>query len=69
MPTIAQNLVLFIEPIKRKYDISPKSGKMCINRFCIEEDAAFEFSGVHHLDVSFDSNWDFTAASRGKEFF
>ena len=32
--------------ITNPYDISFNAAKMCFNRFCIDEDAAFEFSGV-----------------------
>ena len=30
-------------------EISFKGGNMFLNRFCIEEDAAFELSGIHYL--------------------
>ena len=74
MTTIAQNLVFFIESSVGRYDISSKSGNMCINRFCIDEDAAFELSGVHHSDESFDElsldiSLRVNAASKGQEFF
>ena len=42
-----QNLVVFIEPSEAKYDIFLKYGNMILNRFCIDEDAAFELSGVN----------------------
>ena len=29
-----------------------KAGNMCLNRFCIDEDAAFELSGVNYLKKS-----------------
>ena len=31
------------------FEISLKAGKMCLNRFCIDEDAAFELSGVCYM--------------------
>ena len=30
-------------------DISMNAGNMILNRFCIDEDAAFELSGVNYL--------------------
>ena len=47
MPKIKQNLVLLVEPPEDKFNISLKAGNMCLNRFCIDEDASFEFSGVY----------------------
>ena len=52
-----QNFIVFIDEEatssskspKDTFDISLKGGKMCFNRFCIDEDAAFELSGVHYL--------------------
>ena len=44
-----QNLVIFMEPSPDAYDISLKGGNMILNRFCIDEDAAFELSGVNNL--------------------
>ena len=47
-----QNLVVLMEPPQDylKYNISSKGGNMCLNRFCIDEDAAYELSGVYYLD-------------------
>ena len=42
---IRQNLVVFTKPTKDTYNISSRGGNMCLNRFCIDEDAAFESSG------------------------
>ena len=52
-----QNLVLLIGPEllgpeSRKCETSLKTGNMCINRFCIDEDAAFELSGVYDIQSS-----------------
>ena len=50
MTKIMQNLVVLMEPSEKAYDISLKGGNMILNRFCIDEDAAFELSGVHYLE-------------------
>ena len=42
-----QNLVVFMEPYEYACDTSLKGGNMILNRFCIDEDAAFELSGVN----------------------
>ena len=42
-------LVFFMEPPKEKHTISLKAGMMCMNRFCIDEDASFEVSGFYDL--------------------
>ena len=54
MPKIMQNLVLLMEPSKDSYKVGLKGGSMCLNRFSIDEDAAFEFSGIHYLKKSSD---------------
>jgi len=46
MTKIMQNLVVLTEPTEDAYDVSLKGGNMILNRFCIDEDAAFELSGV-----------------------
>ena len=38
------------EPLNDTFDISLQDGNMLSNRFCIDEEAGFEFSGVHHLN-------------------
>ena len=38
-----------MEPSKDADDVSLKAGNMILNRFCIDEDAAFELSGVNYL--------------------
>ena len=45
-----QNIIVFIEPPKKANDISIKAGNLYLNRLCIDEDAAFELSGVHYLE-------------------
>ena len=50
MSKIMQNLVVFMEPSEDADDVSLKVGNMILNRFCIDEDAAFELSGVNYLE-------------------
>ena len=45
-----QNLVFLMEPSHDAHRIDIKAGNMYLNRFCIDEDAAFEISGVHYLE-------------------
>ena len=54
MSKIMQNLVVLMEEHRggRPDIISSKGGNMCLNKFCIDEDAAFEFSGVQNLEKS-----------------
>ena len=52
MSKIIQNLVVFMEPSEEAHDNSFKAGNMILNRFCIDEDAAFELSGVNFLKKS-----------------
>ena len=51
MPKINQNLVMLLEPESAQHIISLKGGNMSLNRFCIDEDAAFELSGVCRIEV------------------
>ena len=46
---VIQDIVLLIEPPKCAWDISLKCGNMALNRFCIDEETAFESSGVYGL--------------------
>ena len=64
MPQIKQNLVVLMEPTDLTFQISLKGGNMCFNRFCIDEDAAFELSGVHYLEKLSDSYFE----NRGKGY-
>ena len=52
MPKIMQNIVVLMEPSEESYYVSLKAGKMYMNRFCIDEDDAFELSGVYALEKS-----------------
>jgi len=45
-----QNLVVFMEPSEEAHRTPLKGGNMILNRFCIDEDAAFELSGVNSLE-------------------
>ena len=49
MSTVMQNLVMLMEPSEDAYETSLKGGNMIMNRFCIDEDDAFELSGVSYL--------------------
>ena len=66
MANIRQNLVVLMEPSESAQRISLKGGNMYLNRFCIDEDAAFELSGVHYLKKS--SNPYFANKSKGKGY-
>ena len=44
-----QKLVVFLEPSEDASNISMKGGNMILNRFCIDEDAAFELSRVNYF--------------------
>ena len=52
MSKIMQNLVVLMEPSEDAYRTPFKAGNMILNRFCIDEDAAFELSGVNYLKKS-----------------
>ena len=49
MSKIMQNLVVLMEPSEDAWRTPLKGGNMILNRFCIDEDAAFELSGVNYL--------------------
>ena len=49
MSKVKQNLVVFMDPSEYDYNDSFKGGNMILNRFSIDEDAAFELSGVHYF--------------------
>ena len=46
-----QNLVLLVGLPEDEYDITMKAVNMCMNRFCIDEDAAFELNGVYGMEM------------------
>ena len=62
-----QNLVVFMDPSEDAYDISLKGGNMILNRFCIDEDAAFELSGVNFFKKG---SWNmvYHREEKGKEY-
>ena len=65
MSKIMQNLVVLMEPSDSASYIGLKGVNMCSNRFCIDEDAAFELSGVHYLK-NFRYAGEFLLKSKGK---
>ena len=71
MPKIRQNLVFLMESSTNKSNISLKGGNMCLNRFCIDEDAAFELSGVYYLktpEKRFDEKFQSKQNATGRGF-
>ena len=50
MSKVMQNLIVLMEHDKfYPCYISSKCGNMCLSKFCIDEDAAFESSGVQYF--------------------
>ena len=49
-----QNLFVFIESNKNGWLTPLKAGNLYLNRFCIDEEAAFELSDVNYLKSSVD---------------
>ena len=75
MSKIMQNLVVFMDPSEHAWDTPWKSRNMILNRFCIDEDAAFELSGVNYLkktsdDIKFGDSLKFKLKriQKGKEY-
>ena len=66
MPKIMQNLVVLMDSSHYRYNSSMKGVNMCFNRFCIDEDAEFELSGVHYFEKPSDDC--FQDKSKGKEY-
>ena len=52
MTKVRQNLVVLMEPSEEAWVTSLKVGNMILNRFCIDEDTAFELSGINYLKPS-----------------
>ena len=44
-----QNLIVFIKPSEDASNISCQAAILYLNRFCIDEESAFELSGVYYL--------------------
>ena len=61
-----QNLVVFIEPSDDTSNISLKAGQLYLNRFCIEEDAACELSGVYYLKTEEPLNFTLKRKAKSK---
>ena len=52
MSKIMQNLIVFMEPSEEAWKTDLKGVNLILNRFCIDEDAAFELSGINSLEKS-----------------
>ena len=63
-----QNLFVFMEPSERAHRTPLKGGNMILNRFCIDEDAAFELSGVNYLEKSSFDMEEYKRKEKGKEY-
>ena len=61
-----------MESSEKAYRTDLKGGNMILNRFCIDEDAAFELSGVNYLEKwSYDLRYrapEFKRKEKGKEY-
>ena len=68
MSKIMQNLIVFMEPSEHAYETPLKGGNMILNRFCIDEDAAFELSGVNSFKKWFYDMKDGERVEKGKEY-
>ena len=69
-----RNLALLMDPCEEAYDTSLKAANMYMNRFCIDEDASFELSGVNYFQKSSDEmtykeslEFKFKRKMKGKE--
>ena len=49
-----QNIVALMEPSEEAWRTPIKVGNMILNRFCIDEDTAFELAGINYLKTSSD---------------
>ena len=50
-----QKIVLFIDPSEEAWQTPSKIGNLFMNRFAVDEDAAFEILKIFELGKSFDS--------------
>ena len=50
-----QKIVLFIEPSEEAWQTPSKIGNLFMNRFAVDEDAAFEILKIFELENSSDS--------------
>ena len=46
------NLFVVMDPSEKPFDVSSKAGNMYLNRFCIDEDAACDLSGINYFKKS-----------------
>ena len=53
MSRVKQNIIILQEKSFEPYDISLYAGNMYMNRFCINEEAGFELSGVYRLKEAY----------------
>ena len=49
MSKVIQNVVLLMDPPNDAWCISLKGGNMALNRFCVDEETAFESYGIFYL--------------------
>ena len=49
-----QNIVALMEPSEETWETPIKVGNMILNRFCIDENTAFELAGINYLKTSSD---------------
>ena len=69
MSKVMQNLVVLMDPSEDDWITPLKGGNMILNRFCIDEEAAFELSGVHSLKkYSYWSANKQIRSEKGKEY-
>ena len=61
-----QNLVVFIELSEDASNISLKAANLYLNRFCIDEDAACELSGIYYLKSEEPLNFTLKQKAEGK---
>ena len=68
-----QNITFFVEPIERPYETSWKMGKLYMNRFTIDENAAFEIQSIYILSpmecLAFSHTPDPNKESQDSEIF
>ena len=73
MSKAKQNLIVFKEPPANEdpfvHEIPFEVGNMCLNRFCIDEDAAFELSGIYDFQNIWVSNLEGKEQSYSKFSF
>ena len=62
-----KNLVVLLEPSEDAWSTPLKAGILMLNRLCIDEDAAFEISGVYMLSESSFENCKYDRNYRSRE--